>query len=86
MDTGYVFTYIVSMKNITLALDDETIDAGRAYAQLHQTTLNALVRDLLLKTVAGNREAGVREMFRLMDAYPGNSRGQQWTRDDLYAR
>jgi hypothetical protein len=74
------------MKNITLALDDDTLDAGRAYAQRHQTTLNALVRELLVKTVMADREAAVREMFRLMDAHPGDSRGQRWTRESLYAR
>lgn len=74
------------MKNITLSLDDNVIDAGRSYAQRHQTTLNTLVRELLVKTVLIDRQAAVREMFRLMDAYPGNSHGLQWTRDDLYAR
>jgi hypothetical protein len=74
------------MKNITLALDEETLDAGRAYAQRHQTTLNALVRELLVKTVLADREAAVREMFRLMDAHPGNSHGQRWTREELHAR
>ena len=74
------------MKNITLALDEQTLEAGRSYAQRHQTTLNALVRELLVKTVLADREAAVREMFRLMDAYPGNSEGRSWTREDLYAR
>jgi len=74
------------MKNITLSLDDEIVEAGRTYAQRHQTTLNALVRELLVKTVITDRQAAVREMFRLMDAHPGNSRGQHWTREDLYAR
>ena len=74
------------MKNITLALDEETLDAGREYAQRHQTTLNALVRELLVKTVLANKKAAVGEMFRLMDAHPGNSHGQRWTREDLYAR
>jgi hypothetical protein len=74
------------MKNITLALDEQTLEAGRAYAQRHQTTLNALVRELLVKTVSGDREAAVREMFRLMDAHPGNSGGRGWTREELYAR
>ena len=74
------------MKNITLALDDEILEAGRAYAQRHQTTLNALVRELLAKTVIADRESAVREMFRLMDAHPGNSRGEIWKREDLYAR
>jgi hypothetical protein len=74
------------MKNITLAIDEETLDAGRAYARRHQTTLNALVRDLLAKTVLADREAVVREMFRLMDAHPGNSHGRRWTREELYVR
>lgn len=74
------------MKNLTLALDEDTLDAGRAYAQRHQTTLNALIRDLLVKTVVADREAAVHEMFRLMDAHPGNSHGERWTRDELYAR
>ena len=74
------------MKNITLALDDETLKAGRTYAERHQTTLNALVRELLVKTVTANRQALVAEMFRLMDAHPGHSRGQRWTREDLYVR
>ena len=74
------------MKNVTLSLDEETLEAGRAYAQRHKTTLNALVRELLMKTVLADREAAVQEMFRLMDAHPGDSEGRRWTRDDLYAR
>jgi len=74
------------MKNITLALDEETLEAGRAYAQRHQITLNALVRDLLAKTVLADKQAAIREMFRLMDAHPGKSSGKGWTREDLYAR
>ena len=74
------------MKNITLALDEETLEAGRAYAQRHQTTLNALVRELLVKTVVADRQSAIREMFRLMDAHAGNSRGKRWTREELYAR
>jgi hypothetical protein len=74
------------VKNITLAIDEETLAAGRAYAERHQTTLNALVRDLLARTVLSDRRAAVREMFRLMDEAPGRSRGKRWTRDELHAR
>jgi hypothetical protein len=81
-----VHTYNVSVKNVTLALDDETLAAGRAYAERHQTTLNALVRDLLDKTVRIDRTATAAEMFRLMDSTPGHSRGKKWSRDDLHAR
>ena len=74
------------MKNITLSLDDELLEAGRQYAERHQTTLNALVRELLSKTVLSDRPGTIKEMFRLMDANPGNSRGRRWKREDLYAR
>ena len=74
------------MKNITFALDEKTLEAGRTYAERHQTTLNALVRDLLAKVVLPDRQAAVAEMFRLMDAYPGHSGGRRWTREEIYAR
>ena len=67
-------------------MDEETLEAGHAYAQRHQITLNALVRDLLAKTVLADRQAAIQEMFRLMDAHPGKSSGKSWTREDLYAR
>jgi plasmid stability protein len=72
------------MKHITLALDEGTLDAARADAQRHGTTLNALVRELLVKTVVADREAAVREMFRLMDAHPGRAPRKRWTREDLH--
>ena len=74
------------MKNITLALDEATIEAGRVYAERHQTTLNALIRDLLARAVVADRQAIGLEMFRLMDSHPGHSGGRRWTRDDLHVR
>lgn len=74
------------MPNITLAIDEEILAAGRAYADRHHTTLNALVRDLLARTVTRDRAASVEEMFRLMDEAPGHSGGRRWTRADLHVR
>lgn len=74
------------MKNITLAIDEETLAAGRAYAERHNTTLNALVRDLLARTVHVDRAAAVEELFRLMDEAPGRSSAPRWTREELHER
>lgn len=74
------------MKNITLAIDAETLEASRAYAERHQTTLNALVRDLLAKTAHRDRTALASQMFHLMDAFPVRSRKRRWTREELYVR
>lgn len=74
------------MKNITLAIDDEILEAGRSYASRHQTTLSSLLRELLVRTVVADRQALAKEMFRLMDAHPGTSEGKRWTREELYVR
>jgi hypothetical protein len=76
----------VSVKHITLAIDDQTLEAGRIYACRHQTTLNALVRELLVRTPLADRHALANEMFRLMDTHPGDSERKQWTREELYVR
>ena len=65
------------LKNITLSIDEETLAAGRAYAAFHHTTLNALVRELLARTVHVDRTAAVEELFRVMDGAPGHSRGER---------
>jgi hypothetical protein len=74
------------MKNITLSIDDETLAAGRAYAERHHTTLNALVRELLARTVHVDRASAVSELFRVMDEAGGRSGGTRWRRDELYER
>jgi hypothetical protein len=70
---------------ITFAFDEETLKAGRDYARRHQTTLNHLVRDLVRKTAVADRRTALAEMFRLMDAHAGHSRGKTWRRDELQA-
>ena len=74
------------MPNITLAIGEETLAAARAYAEQHQTTLNALVRDLLSRTVTRDRVATIEETFRQMDAAPANSAERRWTRAELHVR
>ncbi len=73
------------MKNITLALDEETIKAGRVYARRHNMTLNSLVRRLLRQTVTRESQDWVDECFQLMDkARIPTSAPRKWKRSDLY--
>jgi hypothetical protein len=72
------------MKNITLALDEETIKAGREYAKRHNLTLNSLVRKLLRQTVAKGSTDWIEEVFALMDKAAVPPRGADWKRKDLY--
>ena len=72
------------MPNITISLDKNLINSGRKYAERHGTSLNALIRKILEQTVKSDSVDWLEECFRLMDRANGNSKGQQWKREDLY--
>jgi len=72
------------MKNITIALDEGIIKAGREYAQKHNTSLNGLIRSLLEQTVMSASKRWLDECFELMDQAQAHSRGAKWKREDLY--
>ena len=71
-------------KNITIAIDEQLIAAGRAYAQQHNTSLNGLIRQLLEQAVLPASSQWLDECFALMDQAAPNSQGEQWKREDLY--
>ena len=52
------------MKNITLAVEEEILEAARVYAAEHKTTVNALVRGYL-SGLTQQRERGRRAMAEL---------------------
>jgi hypothetical protein len=72
------------MPNITLSIDDDLLEAGRKYAKEHNTSLNALVRELLSKTVTRSSGSRLQEGFRLADKFHFSSGGRKWKREDLY--
>ena len=88
MYTYYVLTKTrdggIPMPNITLSIDDETLEAGRRYAQKKGLSLNALIRLLLSRTVTKTAEGWLEETFRIMDQIPANSGEKTWKREDLY--
>jgi hypothetical protein len=73
-----------TMKNITLALDEKTIKAGREYARKHNLTLNSLVRKLLQQTVNRGSHNWIEECFALMDKAEVGPINISWKREDLY--
>ena len=72
------------MKNVTLSVDEELLAEGRRYAREHHTSLNALLRELLARTVRESRTSWLRECFDKMDEADGHSGGKNWSREDLY--
>ena len=74
------------MKNVTLSMDEELLAAGRKYAQAHNTTLNALMRDVLERTVRPDPKERTKALMELMLNAGGNSNGWKWNREELYER
>jgi len=74
------------MANVTISLSDDLLKAGREYAQRHGTSLNALVRELLGKTVSHSGSKWPDAFLAAIGRAHGNSRGWQWNRDEIYER
>lgn len=72
------------MPNVTLSMDAELLSRSREYARRHHTTLNAMVRQLVKKTVVEEDGGWVDECFRKMDQGGGHSSGKKWSREELY--
>ena len=72
------------MSNITLSIPDDLIKQGRDFARQNNTSLNALIRNLLQITVIPSKKGWLEETFKIADRRPGNSKGKAWKREDLY--
>lgn len=73
------------MPNVTISIPDNVLKSGREYARKRRSSLNALIRELLMKTVLRPSQSGwLEECFRLMDKAQADSKGRQWRRDELY--
>lgn len=71
------------MANVTISLDKHLLTTSREYARRQGTSLNALIRALLVKTVAPSRETWAEELFALMDKTKGDSKGWKWNREEI---
>ncbi|RJQ53147.1 MAG: hypothetical protein C4530_18270 [Desulfobacteraceae bacterium] len=72
------------MPNITISIEEDLLKSGRQYAEKHQTSVNALIRNLLEQTVKHDSSQWVEECFSLMDRANVGLKGKMWRREDLY--
>lgn len=76
-------------RNITLSLPVDLIRQAKVYAATHDTTINRLVSDLLMETVARDKQAqaGAKRLLELAKAGPyftGDLR--KISRDEIHER
>ncbi|KAF0246775.1 MAG: hypothetical protein FD180_305 [Planctomycetota bacterium] len=77
------------MKNVTLALDDQTWKSARIAAAERGKSLSALVREYLrsLRPSGDSHEENVRRMFEAMDrAHPKGRASDRLSRDEVHDR
>ena len=72
------------MRNITLSIEDDVLQAGREYARIHNMSFNVLVRRLIEQTVVSRKDKWLDDTFSLMDKLNVSSGNQRWKREDLY--
>ncbi len=72
------------MKNITLSIEDDVLQAGREYARSHNISFNVLVRRLIEQTVVSGTDRWLADTFSLMDTIPVSPGNEKWSRDELY--
>lgn len=72
------------MPNITISIDEKLLKSGREYARKHNTSVNALIRNMLEQTVKTDSTQWIEECFDLMDRANVRSKGKKWNREDLY--
>jgi len=72
------------MRNITLSIDEDVLQAGREYARIHNMSFNVLVRRLIEQTVVPKKGQWLDDTFSLMDKLNVTSGNQKWSREELY--
>jgi hypothetical protein len=73
-------------KNITLSVDEEDLRKLRELAGKRKTTVNALVRNLILTEIGEGNNRSMEEFFRVADELNIDSGGYKWKREDGYDR
>ena len=77
-----------TMKNLTLRVDERTLEKAREVAAQRSTSVNALVREYLdeLAHQVSRREEARKELLKLCRNSRAAVGEKQWKRDDLHAR
>ena len=84
-----VTLYCVSSRNITFSLPTDLLRQAKIYAAEHDTTVNALIRDLLEERVSREKRvrAAAERLLEIADRAPlFTADPHSFTREDLHDR
>jgi|CXWL01.1.fsa_nt_gi hypothetical protein len=72
--------------NITLSVDERSLEEARRIAAARGTSVNQLVREYIDSLARLDGKAAAEEFRRLSASGSGNSDGRPWKREDAYDR
>lgn len=72
------------MRNVTISVDEKVYEESRKYAKARGISFNALVRELLQRTVQPAEAHTLEHAFELANRLKLGSKGRKWTRADIY--
>jgi hypothetical protein len=73
------------MSNVTLSVEDSLLAKSRAYASSQGTSLNGLIRQLLIAVTSEHEKQDWFEGFLLVsDQATGSTDGWKFSRDEVY--
>lgn len=77
----------MSMKNVTITLEEEVIAAARALPEVQRTSLSAFVANLIRREVGRDPKVATEQLMAAMDAASKEAKGTWvWNRDEIYER
>ncbi|MFW6164304.1 MAG: hypothetical protein ACODAJ_16160 [Planctomycetota bacterium] len=71
------------MVTVTISLSDRLLNASREYAQRNGTTLDALIGDLLERTLRQSEGKWPDAFLAALDEAGGDSKGWKWNREEI---
>jgi Family of unknown function (DUF6364) len=84
IDTVYVCTYTVFM-NVTLSIDEQTVERARRKAEALGKSLNQLIREYLQRLAGGDDPERSIEEFKQLSGR-GHSHGWRFNREEIHER
>lgn len=88
LENEHIYTYTVSMKNVTLAIEEATLREARRIAADRSTSLNSMIREFLAQLT--ERESRAEQARKRIVELCADSKAEvgkkTWNRDDLHDR
>lgn len=76
--------YYYCVRNVTITLDERSLNEAKKLAASRGQSLNKFVQDLIRRALRPQKEPHDDEFIRLVEELNPNSKGWKWNRGEIY--